>query len=97
MGIVLAAFAASVLASCGCSDTETARGLIQEVQSESLLELKSLTLRTRSGETLEFAANGKTFAGFSPSHLREHMVLGDPVTITFHREGETLVIDDVTD
>ena len=77
--------------------TESVDGLIQDVQAESLLELRSLTLRDDNGEMLRFEAKGKILTEFPPSHLREHMVLGLRVTVVFHREGDALVLDDVFD
>ncbi len=76
---------------------ESVGGLIQDVQAESLLELRSLTLRNDDGEMLRFEAKGKKLAEFPPSHLREHMVLGLRVTVVFHREGDALILDDVID
>ena len=104
LGIVILVSITSALACSGGSTTESiadvterVEGLIQDVEAKSLLELQSLTLRDDNGETLRFEANGKILAEFPPSHLREHMVLGLRVTVVFHREGDTLILDDVTD
>ena len=104
LGIAIIVLLTSVLACSGGLDTESkvdliesVDGLIQDVQAKSLLELQSLTLRDDNGEMLRFEANGKILSGFPPSHLREHMVLGLRVTVVFHREGDALILDDVTD
>lgn len=76
---------------------EMARGLIQNVEGKSLLELESLTITDDSGTLWTFEARGKIIPGFTPSHLNEHRVLGLPVTVEYHREGDALVIDDITD
>lgn len=104
LGIAIMVSITSVLACSGGSATESTTdvaesvvGLIQDVQAESLLELRSLTLRGDDGDLLRFEANGKILAEFPPSHLREHMVLGLRVTVVFHREGDALILDDVID
>ncbi len=103
-GIIIIVSITSVLACSRGSTTESITdvvesvgGLIQDVQAESLLELRSLTLRDDDGEMLRFEAKGKILAEFPPSHLREHMVLGLRVTVVFHREGDALILDDVID
>jgi hypothetical protein len=73
------------------------RGLIQNVDGKSLLELESLTIEDDSGKLWTFEARGKIIPNFTPSHLNEHKVLGMPVTVEYHREGDALVIDDITD
>lgn len=79
------------------ADQESVRGLIRGLEAQSLLALKSLDLTDESGITWHFEANGKKFASFTPSHLSEHMLRGLRVTVVYHREGETLVLEDITD
>lgn len=76
---------------------ESVQGFIRVVEAQSLLELKSLDLTDEGGNTWHFDAKGKTFASFTPSHLKEHMLQGLLVTVVFHREGEMLVVDEITD
>lgn len=76
---------------------ESVHGLIRAVEAQTLLELKSLDLTDEAGKTWHFDAKGKIFASFTPSHLNEHMLQGLPVTVVFHRDGEMLVVDDITD
>ena len=76
---------------------DTIHGLIRDVQVRSLLELESLTVEDEDGGLWVFEAWGKRLTGFTPSHLREHMVLGDQVTVTFHREDGILIVDDLSD
>lgn len=94
--------AASVACAGGSSDgnlsaqqTEIVRGLIFEVNTKSLLDIESLTLVDDVGNTWIFGGGG--FRGFTPSHLNEHRVLGDPITVTFHRKNGDLVIDKISD
>ena len=88
---------AFVAACDGGSDVRTARGYVVGVESKSLLELNLVRVRTEAGETIELSAKGKLFPGFSPSHLREHMVQGLPVMVSYHREDGELVLDEVRD
>ncbi len=97
--VALATFActASSVDDAAGADKESVRGLIRGIEAQSLLALKSLDLTDETGNTWHFNAKGKTFASFTPSHLNEHMLLGLRVTVVFHREGEMLVVEDITD
>ena len=104
LGLALMTFLAMAPACGGDSDQpsaapadEAVRGLIKEVKAASISELESLTLDGEDGTTWKFEASGQKFAEFTPSHLREHMVLGLPITVTFHREDGSLVVDDLSD
>ena len=96
---VLAAIVAS--AACGGSEDagpavrETGAGAVIEVEAASLLEVDSLSVMDDSGVVWRFV--GREFRGFSPSHLNEHRVQGDRVTVTFRRDGDTLVIENISD
>ncbi len=106
--VVLMAALALLVAACGeasggpphspeSQQGGTVRGSIVDVSAQSLLELDSLTIEDASRTRWTLEARGKAFDGFTPSHLREHMLLGLPVTVKYHREGEALVIDEITD
>ena len=104
VGLRLALTAVAVLLACasvvGCGgepDVRTVRGYVVGVESKTLLELDFVQVRTEAGETIEISARGKHFPGFPPSHLREHMMQGLPVTVSYHRENGELVLDDVRD
>ena len=73
------------------------RGLVQEVDARSLLEIDSVTVRDGDGREWVIEGGGTEIPGFSPSHVREHMVLGQTVTAFFHRKDGVLVLDDMTD
>ena len=73
------------------------RGMVQAVEPRSLLEIESLTVVDEEGAVWVFQGGTRTPPGFTPSHLREHMLLGESVSVLYHAEGETLVIDDITD
>ena len=73
------------------------RGMVQAVEPRSPLHIESLTVVDDEGVVWVFQGGTRTPVGFTPSHLREHMVLGEPVSVFYHAEGEALVIDDITD
>ena len=100
---ILAALFAVALA-CGggdgtssSGDERTVRGHLTDVKAASLLEIESITVETETGESYLLEAGNRIFSGFTPSHLREHMLQGNMVTVTFHEEGESLVLNDVLD
>ena len=76
-------------------ETEIVRGLVLEVNAKSLLDIESLTIVDSVGNTWNF--NARQFRGFTPSHLNEHRILGDPITVTFHRIEGDLVIEEIMD
>ena len=59
---------------------EQRRGLVVDVQIASFTQIQAFTLRTDEGETHEFTVEGNI--GITPGHMREHMLLGDPVIVT---------------
>ncbi|HAL46570.1 MAG: hypothetical protein CL694_09030 [Chloroflexi bacterium] len=99
------AAALCAIASCGSGDAgdeassykTTVSGRIVDVQAESFLDLDTLTVAADDGRRYLLEARGRQHAGFLPSHLREHMVSGGPVTVTFHEEDGALVLDSITD
>ena len=72
-------------------------GRIVDLSAPSLLELESLTIRGESGETFTLQAGGVALGQFTPSHLREHMVTGQVVVVTYHVDGGRLVLDAISD
>lgn len=101
--LILTALAALVLG-CGGGDgasssgeERTIRGRLTDVRAASLLEVESITVETENGESYILEAGNRIFSGFTPSHLREHMLQGTLVTVTFHQEGERMVLNDVLD
>ena len=76
---------------------ESVRGLILGVNAKSLLELESLTLEDEGGTIWLFEGGGRTFPDFTPSHIREHMVTGQQILVTFERDGDMLTVVHVAD
>ncbi len=90
----------AVAAACGGStDGSAAERAWADRRSRSswLLNLDSLTIEDSDGERWHFETRGARFFNFSPSHLTEHMVQGLPVTVTFQRDGDGLVVSGIGD
>ena len=54
-----------------------------------------LTLRTDAGELIPMIAEGDI--GMTPGHLREHMALGEPVTVTVRHEDDLVIVTRIDD
>jgi hypothetical protein len=65
------------------------RGQIIEVAARSIGEVETLRLRDDSGQEYVFTTQG--FIGFTPSHLLEHRLLGQPVLVTYREENGRLI------
>ena len=92
----LALFTVALFAGCNREPTvQMARGVVVNVQVASFSQIGSFDLRTDEGEVLTFAVEGNP--GITPGHLREHMILAQPVIVTYHRlDGDLIatLIDD---
>jgi hypothetical protein len=75
--------------------TQTVRGVLLDVQTSSPQKLDQFTLRTDDGRELTFVAASDFNAGAShamtPGHMRSHMALAEPVSVTYREERGTLV------
>jgi hypothetical protein len=92
----LAVLAVILLAACNREPTtQTVRGLVVNVQVASFSQIGSFDVRSDDGEILTFSVQGDP--GITPSHLREHMVLTMPVTVTYHRDNDRLVATRIDD
>jgi hypothetical protein len=79
----------------------TLRGVLLQVVAPSLTQVDSFSVRDDSGQVWDFRAAADFNAGathvMTPGHMRQHMALGDPVTITYRAEGATLIALSATD
>ena len=77
---------------------ESARGVVLNVESASILRVDAITILTADGRHVRFAVDESTdLGGFTASHLRSHGLEGDPVTVNFKNEGDELVAVRLTD
>jgi hypothetical protein len=60
-----------------------------DVQVASFSQIASFRLRTEAGEIVELIVEGDV--GITPGHLREHMVLGQPVKVTVRRADGLMI------
>ena len=70
-------------------------GLVVEVVGRNIVELETLRIRAEDGTVWTFTAEGPL--EFSPSHLREHQLFGETVTVSYVRRGELLVAVEISD
>ncbi len=94
---VLSAAAAALLLSIGCGEANPrqVRGQVVEVVSRNFTELESLRIRDADGREYAFTATG--FLGFTPSHVKEHQLLGQTLLVTYVERGDELVALALTD
>ena len=74
---------------------ETVHGRVTDVQARSITEVDTFSILDAEGETWIFAVEGPL--EFSPSHLREHMLTGEGVSVRFRRAGDALIAVGVAD
>jgi hypothetical protein len=78
--------------------TSPVSGIVVKVDALSLTDVRGFTLRTPDGRELAFTIgvleNGTVFP---PAHLSEHLATASPVKVTFHVEGERLVVTRIED
>ena len=88
----------SVIACSGSSQSENhhiIRGQVISVIAKSISEVQSFEVKTPSGQIYQFHASG--FIGFTPSHIKEHQVTGQPVTVTYTASNDLLMAVEITD
>ena len=79
------------------SQSKMFEGLITDLVARSLLEIDSIEVTDESGTSRRFHAAGRRFAEFTPSHMREHMFLGQKVVVTYRESEGILVIEALED
>ena len=87
-----------LISGCGPSP-QTAAGFVVDVQSTSLTEITSFTLRTKDGDQLVFRVGALDLnsGGFPGTHLREHMITNQPVAVAFDVQGDDRVATRLVD
>ena len=65
------------------------RGQVIEVVPRNFSELENFRIRDQSGKEYVFESEG--FIGFTPSHVREHQLLGQTILVTYEKRGDRLV------
>lgn len=80
--------AAVILGACG-PQPATAAGYVIDVQSTTITQVDSFTLRTPEGAEHVFRVGPLELDGgaFPAGHLREHMALAQGVAVAYREEG----------
>ncbi len=85
----LAVLGLLLLIGCDEDGSRQVRGQVVEVGARNFTELE--TLRIRDSEGREYLFTTEEFIGFTPSHVREHQLLGQSLLVTYEKRGDTLV------
>ena len=92
---LLLALLLAALACAAPAPTRTAHGVLLSVESPSLQKVDRFTLRTDDGQELDFVAAPDFNQGaahlMTPGHMRQHMALAEPMTVTYRDEGGQLL------
>ncbi len=87
---------ACAVASCrSAADGHVVRGWITDVEPHDIAHAESIQLRTESGQVMRLKVADSV--QFPPSHLREHMLFAEPVTVTYEDNPRGSVATSVTD
>ncbi|MBI4298687.1 MAG: hypothetical protein HY666_02900 [Chloroflexi bacterium] len=104
MALVTALLASSTLGGCssneekvGGQEAEAMYGYVVDVQASSISNVDTLTMEDVKGKVWHFKGKGGHFLGFTPAHLREHKIQGQPLYVSYKEEGEDLVIVGIKD
>ena len=87
--VTLAVLGLLLLIGCDEDGSRQVRGQVVEVVARNFTELESLRIRDSEGREYLFTTDG--FIGFTPSHVREHQLLGQSLLVTYEKRGDTLV------
>lgn len=86
--IALAAVGFVVVSSFARPAARSEVGVVVFVDSVSLTDVRSFTIRTPDGRTVRFAVGRlENGAEFPPGHLGEHMATAVPIVVTYRDEG----------
>jgi hypothetical protein len=91
--LILALTLASAVALTGCEPAaEEATGVLVHVDTKGIDAVESFTLRTDDGRVIEFRIGRlENGAEFPPGHLAEHLAGGEPIRVSFRRDGSANV------
>ncbi len=89
------ALALVLLAACGGDGDRSVVGVIIDVEAGSPTDVESFTVRDADGQQLLFhvapEAAPDPREGFTPTHLRSHSALAEPVKVVYRKDGDTLL------
>ncbi|MFN2488592.1 MAG: hypothetical protein ABR529_02400 [Actinomycetota bacterium] len=98
--VILIAAAAACAGSSGASDDggapEKLSGVVLEVRSEGLGDVRGFTLKS-GDETYEVAIDPDRDYSFPPAHLSDHLASGDPVRVELEARAGKLYATAIED
>ena len=99
--LLITAGCGSEVEESGGNPTLEVRGLVTDVEARSLLELELLRVTDEQNTEWEFrpGRDGVTGVGhdYTPSHLRQHMVQGVPIIVTYRENDGVLTIISISE
>ena len=99
----LVAFSFLIVFLVNCSSTlGTVEGYITSVEGRSITEIRSFTLNRSDGGKTHFTAGAGIFdlstgIAVTPSHLREHMLLGQAVSVRYYESDGAFIAISIED
>ena len=95
----------ALLVVVGCqpaaADAHTVRGVLVDVRGASLQRADSFTVRTDDGSEYTFVPaadfNKNVTHAMTPGHMRQHMALAEPITVTYREQNGNLIALSATD
>ena len=99
--LTASAVLALALAGCSasepaCSDRNPVTGIVLDVESRTLTDVRAFTLRSE-GEECEILIDPERSYGFPLPHLNEHKISADPVRVEVERRDGELVALSIDD
>jgi hypothetical protein len=92
----LATAVAVAVAACQSSPPHgVVRGVITDLQVRDIAHADWVTVETETRQVLQFKVADSV--GFPPSHLREHMLFREPVTVTYIETPDGPLATEMTD
>lgn len=76
-------------------NAEAIQGRVISVVAENISEVRSFEVQLQSGEIYSFKTDG--FIGFTPSHIKEHQITGEPVIVTYIERNGAFIASKITD
>ena len=99
--LLIAADCGSDVEESGGNPTLEVRGIVTDVEAMSLLELELLRVTDEQNTEWEFRPGRDGVAGvghvYTPSHLRQHMVQGVPIIVTYRENDGVLTIVSISE
>ena len=96
--LLLAAFVLVVAACDDANPANVASGTITEVNAASAVEWASIVVETRDGERFTFQRGDSVDLRFWRAlHLRDHMLSGSPIEVTYETRNGGLVATGIGD